>query len=112
VPAYGLTLTAHAVACIPCGRDYTGMPFGIQVCGRRWRDRRTRAIAAALERFLQGIPELAQCPNSGRLTTQPATQGQAPAAAAVSIAGASLPYFLKSSLLCFTNWDIIRQVAQ
>jgi amidase len=58
--AYGLTLTAHPVACIPCGRDHTGMPFGIQVCSRRFRDRRTLAIAAALERFLQGIPELAR----------------------------------------------------
>ena len=38
--AYGLTLTAHPVACIPCGRDQTGMPFGIQVCGRRFGDRR------------------------------------------------------------------------
>jgi Asp-tRNA(Asn)/Glu-tRNA(Gln) amidotransferase A subunit family amidase len=56
--AYGLTLTAHPVACIPCGRDHTGMPFGIQVCGRRYGDRRTLAIAAALEHHLQGIPEL------------------------------------------------------
>jgi amidase len=58
--AYGLTLTAHPVACIPCGRDHTGMPFGIQVCGRRFGDRRTLAIAAALERHLQMIPELAR----------------------------------------------------
>jgi amidase len=58
--AYGLTLTAHPVACIPCGRDHTGMPFGIQVCGRRFGDRRTLAIAAALEHHLQNIPELAR----------------------------------------------------
>ena len=58
--AYGLTLTAHPVACIPCGRDHTGMPFGIQVCGRRLGDERTLAIAAALERHLQTIPELAR----------------------------------------------------
>jgi Asp-tRNA(Asn)/Glu-tRNA(Gln) amidotransferase A subunit family amidase len=58
--AYGLTLTAHPVACIPCGRDQTGMPFGIQVCGRRFGDRRTLAIAAALERHLQTIPDLAR----------------------------------------------------
>jgi Asp-tRNA(Asn)/Glu-tRNA(Gln) amidotransferase A subunit family amidase len=57
---YGLTLTAHPVACIPCGRDHTGMPFGIQVCGRRFGDRRTLAVAAALERHLQTIPELAR----------------------------------------------------
>jgi amidase len=57
---YGLTLTAHPVACIPCGRDHTGMPFGIQVCGRRFGDRRALAVAAALERHLQTIPELAR----------------------------------------------------
>jgi amidase len=58
--AYGLTLTAHPVACIPCGRDGTGMPFGIQLCGRRYGDWRTLAIAAALEQHLQSIPELAR----------------------------------------------------
>jgi amidase len=58
--AYGLTLTAHPVACIPCGRDHTGMPFGIQVCGRRHGDERALAIAAALEHHLQGIPDLAR----------------------------------------------------
>jgi len=58
--AYGLTLTAHPVACIPCGRDHAGMPFGIQICGRRYGDRRTLAIAAALEAHLQTIPELAR----------------------------------------------------
>ncbi len=57
---YGLTLTAHPVACIPCGRDHTGMPFGIQVCGKRFGDRRTLAIAEALEQYLQTIPELAR----------------------------------------------------
>ena len=57
---YGLTLTAHPVVCLPCGRDHTGMPFGIQVCGRRHGDFRTLAIAAALERHLQTMPELAR----------------------------------------------------
>jgi len=58
--AYGLTLTAHPVACIPCGRDAAGMPFGIQVCGKRFGDRRALAVAAALEAHLQAIPELAR----------------------------------------------------
>jgi amidase len=58
--AYGLTLTVHPVVCLPCGRDRTGMPFGIQVCGRRHGDVRALAIAAALERHLQTIPELAR----------------------------------------------------
>jgi amidase len=78
--AYGLTLTAHPVVCIPCGRDRTGMPFGIQVCGRRLHDRRTLAIAAALERFLQGIPELARpVPDIDALAARPPLRAGAPA---------------------------------
>jgi Asp-tRNA(Asn)/Glu-tRNA(Gln) amidotransferase A subunit family amidase len=70
--AYGLTLTAHPVACIPCGRDHTGMPFGIQVCGRRFGDDRTLAIAAALEHHLQSIPELARpVPDLDALAARP-----------------------------------------
>ena len=78
--AYGLTLTAHPVACIPCGRDHTGMPFGIQVCGRRFGDRRTLAIAAALERHLQTIPELARpLPDLDALAAPPPLRSAAPA---------------------------------
>jgi amidase len=78
--AYGLTLIAHPVACIPCGRDHTGMPFGIQVCGRRLGDRRTLAIAAALERFLQDIPELARpVPDLDALSACPPLRSGAPA---------------------------------
>jgi Asp-tRNA(Asn)/Glu-tRNA(Gln) amidotransferase A subunit family amidase len=36
------------------------MPFGIQICGGRFGDRRTLAVAAALERHLQTNPELAR----------------------------------------------------
>jgi amidase len=78
--AYGLTLTAHPVACIPCGRDHTGMPFGIQVCGRRLGDRRTLAIAAALEQFLQNVPELARpVPDLDALAARPPLRSGAPA---------------------------------
>ena len=55
-PAYGLTLTGHPVVCLPCGLDHTGMPFGIQVCGRRFGDWRALGIAAALERSPPGDP--------------------------------------------------------
>jgi amidase len=58
--AYGLTLTACPVVCIPCGRDPTGMPFGISICGRRGGDGRVLAVAAALEARLGEIPELAR----------------------------------------------------
>jgi amidase len=70
--AYGLTLTAHPVACIPCGRDHTGMPFGLQVCGRRHGDWHTLAIAEALERHLQTMPDLARpLPDLEGLAAQP-----------------------------------------
>ena len=58
--AYGLTLTTHPVAVIPCGRDETGTPFGIQICGRRGGDGRVLAIAGALESALAGMPDLAR----------------------------------------------------
>src|SRR5690606_2554238 len=78
--AYGLTLTAHPVACIPCGRDHTGIPFGIQVCGRRLGDRRTLAIAAALEQYLQTIPELARpLPDLDALAARPPLSSSVPA---------------------------------
>lgn len=47
--AYGLTLTCHPVVCLPAGLDHTGMPFGIQICGKRGGDARILAIARALE---------------------------------------------------------------
>ncbi len=47
--AYGLTLTCHPVVCLPAGLDHTGMPFGIQICGKRGGDARVLAIARALE---------------------------------------------------------------
>ena len=78
--AYGLTITAHPVACIPCGRDHTGMPFGIQLCGRRYGDERTLAVAAALEHHLQSIPELARpVPDLDALAARPPLKSAAPA---------------------------------
>jgi Asp-tRNA(Asn)/Glu-tRNA(Gln) amidotransferase A subunit family amidase len=78
--AYGLTLTAHPVACIPCGRDHTGMPFGIQVCGWRYGDDRTLSIAAALERHLQGIAELTRpLPDLDALAARPPLRSGVPA---------------------------------
>ncbi|MFA5027247.1 MAG: amidase family protein [Candidatus Methylomirabilota bacterium] len=59
-PTYGLTLTAHPVAVIPCGLDHTGTPFGLQVCGPMGQDRFVLGAAAALEQLLAGTPELAR----------------------------------------------------
>ncbi len=48
---YALTLTGCPVACIPAGLA-EGLPFGIQVCGRRGQDAAVLGIARALETLL------------------------------------------------------------
>lgn len=57
---YGLTLTAHPVAVVPCGLDHTGTPFGLQICGPMGQDRFLLGTALALERLLADTPELAR----------------------------------------------------
>ncbi|MEM7042168.1 MAG: amidase family protein [Pseudomonadota bacterium] len=68
--AYGLTLTCHPVVCLPAGLDNTGMPFGIQICGKRGGDARVLAISRALEHHMirieglgRPLPDLAQLAN-------------------------------------------------
>jgi Asp-tRNA(Asn)/Glu-tRNA(Gln) amidotransferase A subunit family amidase len=46
---FGLTLTCHPVLCMPCGLDHKGMPFGIQLVGRRQGEAKLLSIARALE---------------------------------------------------------------
>lgn len=53
-PAYGITLTTHPTISIACRRDAIGLPFGLQVVGRRGEDRRLLGIAAALEAQIAG----------------------------------------------------------
>ena len=54
--SYGLTLTGHPVLCLPCGLDGDGLPFGLQIVGRRWDERRLLSIGAALEQALAELP--------------------------------------------------------
>ncbi|HMB75635.1 MAG TPA: amidase family protein [Kiloniellaceae bacterium] len=62
---YGLTLTGHPVAVLPCGLDAQGMPFGLQLVGRYGQDLALLAIAEALEAALAAtdyrrpLPDLA-----------------------------------------------------
>jgi len=56
--AYGLTLTCHPVVCLPAGLDHTGMPFGLQICGKRVGDARVLAISRALEHHMIRIDDL------------------------------------------------------
>jgi amidase len=46
---YGISILAHPVVCIPCGRGSTGLPFGIQIVGPYGCDIRTLSMGAALE---------------------------------------------------------------
>lgn len=53
---YGLSMVVPAVACIPCGLDHNGLPFGIQVAGPNGSDGLVLEIAHALEHVLAGDP--------------------------------------------------------
>ncbi len=57
---YGITMTTHPVALLPCGRDDRGLPFGIQVVGRYRGDAELLRIAHSLERIMASDPELAR----------------------------------------------------
>jgi len=52
--AYGVTLTGHPAVSLPVGLDDRGMPFGLQIVGRRGGDAAVLGVAAALERELAG----------------------------------------------------------
>jgi Asp-tRNA(Asn)/Glu-tRNA(Gln) amidotransferase A subunit family amidase len=58
--AYGITMTTHPVALLPCGVDAKGLPFGIQVVGRTRGDAELLRIAHSLERAMAVDPELAR----------------------------------------------------
>ncbi len=67
---YGLTMALPAVACIPCGRDHKGLPFGIQVAGPRGSDAKVLAIAKSLSEALEGDVETARpVPDLAKLTS-------------------------------------------
>ncbi|MDH3660220.1 MAG: amidase family protein [Alphaproteobacteria bacterium] len=68
--AYGLTLTSHPVVCLPAGLDHTGMPFGIQICGKRGSDAHVLAISRALEHHMVRLEGLGRpVPDLDRLKT-------------------------------------------
>lgn len=47
--AYAATIAGHPSVSIPCGRDGNGMPFGLQIIGRRGDDARVLAVAGELD---------------------------------------------------------------
>jgi len=67
--SYGLTLTTRPVLCVPCGTDRHGMPFGLQLVGRRFHEARLLAIGAALEAAMQHLPSCGRpVPDLSKLT--------------------------------------------
>ncbi|EBA06471.1 amidase [Sagittula stellata] len=57
--AYASTIAGHPSITIPCGRDANGMPFGLQIVGRRYDDLGVLSVAAELEAIIAGISDLA-----------------------------------------------------
>lgn len=58
--SYMPTMALCCAAAIPCGLDSAGMPFGLQIVGRRGSDVKVLRIAAALEEALASDPETAR----------------------------------------------------
>jgi len=54
-----LTVVGHPVVTLPCGLDSQGTPFGLQVIGPMFADRRLLSIALALETVFADHPLLA-----------------------------------------------------
>jgi amidase len=52
--AYAASIVGHPALSLPVGLDSAGMPFGLQIVGPRHGDAKTLAVAAALERALDG----------------------------------------------------------
>ncbi len=57
--AYASTLVGHPSITIPCGFDENGMPFGLQIIGRRHADREVLAVATEVEAVLAGLSDFA-----------------------------------------------------
>ena len=70
--AYAGTLTGHPCLSLPVGLDAHGMPFGLQLVGRRNGDAALLAIAAALESALAQDARTARpVPDLAKLRTMP-----------------------------------------
>jgi amidase len=61
--AYASTIAGHPSITIPMGRDETGMPFGLQIVGRRYDDLAVLSVAAEIEAIFAndaefGVPKV------------------------------------------------------
>ena len=57
--AYASTIAGHPSITIPCGHDANGMPFGLQIVGRRHDDLGVLTVAAEFEAIIAGMGSLA-----------------------------------------------------
>lgn len=57
---YAPTMALCCAAAIPCGLDYAGLPFGLQVIGPNGADARVLEVAHALEQVLAADKETAR----------------------------------------------------
>ena len=74
--SYAGTLAGHPCLSLPVGLDSLGMPFGLQLIGRRGGDAALMAAAAALEAALAGDARTARpVPDLARLCTAPPIAG-------------------------------------
>ena len=70
--AYAGTLAGHPCLSLPVGLDALGLPFGLQLIGRRGGDAALMATAAALEAALADDPRTARpTPDLARLRAAP-----------------------------------------
>ena len=69
-----LTVVGHPVTALPCGLDAQGTPFGLQIVGPSYSDRRLLATAAALEAAFADDPATARpVPDIARLAATQTT---------------------------------------
>lgn len=80
--SYAVTLAGHPAVALPCGLDGQGMPFGLQIVGRRGADRHVLAVAAAFERYLawdgrtaRPVPDLTRLRSAPPLSSAPGFLG-------------------------------------
>ncbi len=80
--SYGVTLTGHPAICIPCGKDHSGMPFGLQIVGPRGGDAFVLSVARALEQAFASdvdlsrpLPDIAALKKATPINTMPDFHG-------------------------------------
>ncbi|MEO0828936.1 MAG: amidase family protein, partial [Pseudomonadota bacterium] len=69
--AYASTLSGHPSITIPCGLDENGMPFGLQIVGKRHDDLGVLAFAAELEAIIAGTDLAPTRPDFDELKAAP-----------------------------------------